>query len=118
MSLKSELSGVVERAKSVEAVDPLYPLERRGRAEKLIKEHQTTLAGHFSNLKGHLFQLREVLNIPGPPEEKEILTRIMADCERMLSEVEVESSAAVAAIERMKGATHATQSAVESQGIS
>jgi hypothetical protein len=114
-SLKSELSGVVERAKSVEAVDPLYPLERRGRAEKLIKEHKAALSGHFSNLKGHMFQLREVLNIPGSPEEQEILTRIMSDCEKMLSEVEVESSAAIAAIERMMGATHATEPAVEKE---
>lgn len=64
------------RAQEAEAIDPCFPLERSGRAQKLLEELDAGVKRYFEELKGFAFQVNQVTETSANAWETRILTRI------------------------------------------
>jgi len=80
---RAALEGIAELADSVkpqlqeiEAIDVRFPIERAGRAKKVLEEFDKRIATHFDELKGIVFQLRQVSETSPSAWETGILTQM------------------------------------------
>jgi hypothetical protein len=80
---RATLEGIAELTDSVkpqlqeiEAIDVRFPLERAGRAKKVLEEFDKAIATHFDELKGMVFQLQQVSETSPSAWETRILTQM------------------------------------------
>jgi len=81
--LRETVQSVSGRVPDVESVDKNYALERRGRAEELVRELQSAISEYSASYEKGLFQLGEYAKLPIASAEKSLLDNIVRDLETL-----------------------------------
>jgi hypothetical protein len=71
------MDSLKHRVQEIEAIDPGFTLERAGRAQKLLDELDAGLNSYLEELKGFLYQLRQVMTVSPNTWERGLLTRMI-----------------------------------------
>lgn len=100
--LREAIQSVCRRVPDVEAVDESYPLERRGRAEELLRELESAVSECGASHEKGIFQLRGYLKLPIAISGEKLLESILRDLELSTAKTKESTSESRVMLERLR----------------